>query len=316
MLHIFIILLKILGCLLLFLLALLLILLFTPVRYRFELRKREEEAFVAAARVSWFLRAVAFETEFRERALTYQLRVLWFKPFGNKEDHPPASEELQEDETGNTTIETAETPQEQEPSSYGEDRIEEGGQEEDTPDKKTGGDQAAVPDQKTDGDKESGEDKKAGRDKKSGKNKKAGKAPEKKEEKSPGRINRLKERIESIRSRISQIKDTYEELHGDLLIRKGLRALTSLLKHILPRRFKGWIRYGFDDPALTGYVTGLAATCRPCHMMHLEPDFQEQCFEADCSGSGLVRPIFLLALIVWLLLDKNVRRLISYIRHR
>ena len=124
--------------------------------------------------------------------------------------------------------------------------------------------------------------------------------------------------IESLCETIQEAEDLYDKLHGEALIRKAIKLLEKLLRHILPRKISGYMKFGFDDPALTGYATGFAATLYPVYGTNftIEPDFYEVCFKADCEGSGRIQLMYLLYLVIWLLIDKDVRRLIRYILKR
>ena len=133
------------------------------------------------------------------------------------------------------------------------------------------------------------------------------------------RLSAVGEKISAIGTKVSEgmekagnLRDTLEEYQIMELLEIGKNTLLSVLHHILPYYLKGWIRYGFDDPSLTGYVAGLGAVFYPRYYKNfsLEPDFQRVCFAGYCKGKGRIRLGFFLITLIRLLLKKEVRRLL------
>lgn len=296
MLHILVILLKILGCILLFLLALLLLILFTPFRYQFELKKEVETPLWGQARITWFLRAVVFSVAYINQALEYRLKIFGFQVLGNDPEFLEAKEEKRKRK--------AKKEAEKSKKKAGSDLKEKEElsaaslEEEATP--KEEAQKEEVPEEKASSNKSEGG---------SGDGKKTRKGLS---DINPGR------KLTGAMEKLKGLRSSYEEYHLGPVISRLWQAVRKLFSHILPRKLKGWMRFGFDDPAVTGYVTAFAASFYPLYgkRFRLQPDFQEKCFEADCLGKGLVRPVFLLYLIVWLLLDKNIRDLIKVWRNK
>ncbi|MBR0410002.1 MAG: DUF2953 domain-containing protein [Eubacterium sp.] len=300
MLHILVILLKILGCILLFLLALLLLILFTPFRYQFELKKEVETPLWGQARITWFLRAVVFSVAYINQALEYRLKIFGFQVLGNDPEFLEAKEEKRKrkakkeaEKSKKKAGSDLKEKEELSAASLEEKARKEEAPEEEAPEKE-------VPKEKASSNKSKGG---------SGNGKKTRKGLS---DINPGR------KLTGAMEKLKGLRSSYEEYHLGPVISRLWQAVRKLLSHILPRKLKGWMRFGFDDPAVTGYVTAFAASFYPLYgkRFRLQPDFQEKCFEADCHGKGLVRPVFLLYLIVWLLLDKNIRDLIKVWRNK
>ena len=319
MLHILVILLKILGYILLFLLALLLLILFTPIRYQFELKKEEDSPFFGQARVTWFLRAAAFSAAYIDQGLEYRLKIFGFQLLGNDPEFLEAKKEkrkrkakkeaekskkkagsdLKEREELSAASLKEESPEEVlKGESPEEEVLKEETSEEEAPEKE-------------------GSDKEAARGNTSGDKGQESAGKGKKTRKGLSGIN-PGQKLSGAMEKLKGLRSSYEEYHMGPVISRLWQAVRKLLSHILPRKLRGWMRFGFDDPAVTGYVTAFAASFYPLYgkRFRLQPDFQEKCFEADCLGKGLVRPVFLLYLIVWLLLDKNIRDLIKVWRNK
>ncbi|MBR5047356.1 MAG: hypothetical protein IKX76_03885, partial [Eubacterium sp.] len=132
------------------------------------------------------------------------------------------------------------------------------------------------------------------------------------------KFSKIGDKVSEGKDKAGKIRDTLEEYQVLDLMELGKETLLSILNHIFPYYLKGWIRYGFDDPALTGYVAGLGAVFYPRYYkdFSLEPDFQRVCFAGYCKGKGRIRLGFFLVILIKLLLKKEVRRLVHLLLKR
>jgi hypothetical protein len=66
------------------------------------------------------------------------------------------------------------------------------------------------------------------------------------------------------------------------------KYLPGLVKHIGPRRIKGYVHYGFGDPAKTGQITGYVSLLPFVYQKNfsLQPDFYNKVIEADVDMRG------------------------------
>ncbi|WP_349948212.1 DUF2953 domain-containing protein [Lacrimispora sp. BS-2] len=121
------------------------------------------------------------------------------------------------------------------------------------------------------------------------------------------------------------IKDKKDEIHAwisnkenqktvKLLFRQGKK----LIRHILPRRGKGNITFGFDDPYLTGQVLTYASVVYPlCHKhLNLYPVFDRTVFTAEGTFRGRIRTGTVLFIGSRMLFNKNFRRLLKGWLHK
>jgi hypothetical protein len=71
--------------------------------------------------------------------------------------------------------------------------------------------------------------------------------------------------------------------------------IRRVLKHILPR-IKGYVEFGMEDPAATGYLLGFLATLTGIKPkdLHIYGNFDKQMMDADINCKGRVRLIVLL----------------------
>ena len=74
------------------------------------------------------------------------------------------------------------------------------------------------------------------------------------------------------------------------------KRVIKIVKHILPRKLRGSIRFGTGDPCSTGKILGAAAMMYPIYGGHLsvEPVFEEKALEFDLYLRGRIRVITVL----------------------
>lgn len=69
----------------------------------------------------------------------------------------------------------------------------------------------------------------------------------------------------------------------------------KLIKHILPRKLKVNIRFGFSDPSITGRVLGLIyGFYGYVYKYKIYPDFENRVFEGEIQGKGQIKAVVLL----------------------
>jgi len=83
----------------------------------------------------------------------------------------------------------------------------------------------------------------------------------------------------------------------------------KFLFRIRPKKFLLKIRFGFEDPSVTGYVLAGLSMVYPLIGEHTDitPDFENKVLQGKLSARGKLRIIHLAVLILKLLADKNVR---------
>ena len=99
--------------------------------------------------------------------------------------------------------------------------------------------------------------------------------------------------------------------------RKLLKLLRSLLIHIRPKVLEGEAVIGFDDPALTGEVAGLAFAFAGVSggNVKITPDFQEKHLDGRIYAGGRVILGRLALLVLAGALDRNVRFVIGFFKN-
>ena len=121
------------------------------------------------------------------------------------------------------------------------------------------------------------------------------------------------------------IKDKKDEIYAWISNKENqktgkllFRQVKRLVRHILPRRGKGNITFGFDDPYLTGQVLTYASVIYPlCHKhLNLYPVFDQTVFTMEGTFRGRIRMGSVLLIGSRMLLNRNFRRLLKGWLHK
>ena len=274
--------LKIIGIILLvvlgLILALLLIILLVPLRYSFYFQANEKKL-IFGGKITWLIKLIQIFISYKEEELSCKVKVFIFTLFGDEKEEKKKPDALTEPEK------PVEKPQEAPIETSHEESLE-----------KPVDEQADQPAPEPVIETEE-EPKKKETEKKTKKKKKK----EQKPDKSEG---------ESWTQKVIDWKEELSTWPISVIVREVKRLVFDAIKHIFPRRISGYLRYGFDDPSLTGRVTGAAAGFYPLYgdKIRLYPDFMEKVLEGDLCGSGRIRMGYLLFLIIRALLVKEIRQ--------
>ncbi len=318
MLHILFILLKIIGILLAVALGLLLLVLWMPVRYSFQMDKKAEDPLEGQVKVTWFCSLFRMKASYIDKRFDYHIRIFGNQISGNQKeflDRKKRKEERKEEkrrkkEQASIREEAALPKQEDSSQRERKDPVRDkacGQEENEKPveNKACGQEEDEKPDENK-GCAEGESEKPAGQRKKERKKKKS--------RKNYGET--LRGKYASLRENADKLKNVYASCGGQELKEFFWKSIVQLARHVLPRRWKGYLHFGFDDPAVTGILTGFVAMVYPFGQtsFSLEPDFQQACFDAACQGRGRIHPGFFLWMAGRAVCNKNVRRLLKYIQ--
>lgn len=338
MIHILFMILKALGILLLVLLFLVLLIvctvLFLPFCYRAQVLK-EEEGFAcvkASGRVSWLFGAVALTASYEEQKPEAQILLFgasletWkrrLKKIRRGEASVPRTEE---NETENAPeAEKTDTVKKQMPQRDAE-------KTQKAPDQKEK--QQKVTAQKEQPEQEQEPD-----------------APKKSIlERFFGRIEYLPEKLLNLASRLLQTAFRLLELPFRLLekleqkIQAGRRlkrkwesvkkffrskmfreALLHAKKEVLyflkkaaPKKVTGTVRFGFNDPALTGETLGILGMIygKLPKDLSIQPDFEQEILQGDVRMKGSFQAVTAAGIALRLFRDQNLRKTIRHFKHK
>ena len=129
----------------------------------------------------------------------------------------------------------------------------------------------------------------------------------------PGRILKKVQQVlksaEHTKKSFGTLKAFIDRQETKGALRLVWKKAVHLGRHILPRKLKGYLSYGFSDPADTGYLLALLGALYPVYGDHVsvEPDFQQKKLEFSLQGSGRVYGIVVLVNGLQLFFDKNIQ---------
>lgn len=290
------------GVILLLLLLIVGIVLFVPIQYRMEGRKKEQDLY-AKAGISFFLRAVNVEASFEEKKMQMQIKIFgrtleqWKQTatkWKRKKKRDKAQKEQRQDGK------TRQNKKEEKPIIKKEDR------------------------EKicTEGQRQKKEEKVKNMAKMSETEKAEHPAEQKMSniEKSAKTIKRRMQKMtENLRNITEKVRHYYDLLREDSTKEAFYfcrSQLLWLLRKVAPRKMTGDVQFGTGDPAMTGQVMGMISVILPVYSyeIELEPDFEKKIFEGEVKVKGSVQT-WSFVVVAWRLWrNKNLRRVIKKFR--
>ena len=116
-------------------------------------------------------------------------------------------------------------------------------------------------------------------------------------------------KYEEVQGKIEMIKTFLSDQENQNTIRLIKRQIFRLLKHVLPKKMRGRIQFGFDDPATTGKILTYISPFYGWYAksVTIEPVFDEKVLEGELHLKGRIRAAALLWFVVRILLNKNFR---------
>lgn len=91
------------------------------------------------------------------------------------------------------------------------------------------------------------------------------------------------------------------------------KELIVLLKHIRPRKIRGYIHYGFEDPSVTGKILGVIymLSSGTHKNFQINADFEDKVLEGEVHFKGYVQ-IYVLLIIAWRLYkNENLKEVLE-----
>ena len=294
--------------------ALICLVLFVPVRYSAQVTTEGELS--VKARVTWLLHFVRFRADYTDSELKTELKIAWFTVFPKKQKEktdeqteiPPYESFLEEEPDLNTENDTYgpasdidieadfEAVQEEEPENKEALEMYEAAKKQPT--------QTSARDIRK-------RAKKAVRQEK--KRRKKGEDNDDifaEKDGSPTFFEKIRRIIAQVREKADlakQVKAAFDEVKTYIF---------KIVRHILPRKITGFIRFGFEDPSLTGKICAVIGVLYPVipEKLEIDPDFTQSVFEADVKISGRIMLFMVLLNALKILMNKKVRALIRKFR--
>lgn len=278
-------------CIIAFLLVVLLAVLFAPIRYRLYVEKEDgwkKENIHIRADISWLAGIIRVKARFFEPQIL-KVKVLFFTVFD-------LFKEKKEKRQSKKTLKRQKTDQKTEKSTVNEKpKVQNSAAEKVPPEEKAPAQDA---EEETAGTEETG------------------KSPSLRE-----RLEKIRYTICSIYDKIKAAKETagyYKELLQSEEFKSCLSFVTGktgkLLRHILPKRVRGYLLFGTGQPDQTGYILGMISIIRGMRgydKFHIEADFERQIVEGKIQCKGRIRLATVGILALQIYQKKELKELIS-----
>lgn len=129
----------------------------------------------------------------------------------------------------------------------------------------------------------------------------------------PGKILRGLEKISLTIHKICDKIDYWKNFLEDERTKSALRLVwqecKKLFSQILPRKIQGYVRFGMEDPSLTGEILAGLGMTYPLHKNQIQffPVFDRQVLEGEVQLKGRIYGITLVVIAVKLFFDKNIK---------
>lgn len=140
-------------------------------------------------------------------------------------------------------------------------------------------------------------------------------------------LDKIRNWIDGIKKKFQSISDTKQKLLSKVNlvkvflqneeniagIKKIFHSVKKILKQLLPKKIKGYVVFGLNDPCATGQALGILAMFYSCYgkSLVIEPDFTKQVLSADVYLKGYIQIITLCIIGIKVLIDANFRKLIK-----
>ena len=324
MLHIMLLILKIIGIILAVMLGILVLLicivLFVPVSYQGSAKcDGTAETLCGILKVSWMFRLLQFNAKYENGTLKYSVHIAWKKITGGishekttKEVHKEVQKEVQQE----TTNESPST-----------------GQVSDQKNQKVVQEPQKEPDQEAPKPEESISLKEKNR--KTNREETKDKTTEKAEEKTKATnhgfrkkavdlYNEIKCTIKNICDKLKVLLEKKDKVLGFIQDKNHIKALNKLkweafklLKRLCPKQFAVKVKYGFDDPSITGRVLAGLSMLYPFTEDHMEivPDFENKILMGRGKIQGRIYVIHFVCTVWNLIWCRQVRLLYKDVRN-
>ncbi len=327
MIHVLIMMLKIIGWLLLILIGLLLVVLgtvlFSPIRYRFDMEYHHK--LEGKAKITWFSHIISIDIEYQENRPHYQIRIFGIQIF------PKTKKKKQRKQ--NTRKKKVERKQKTSQTIGHLSPI----KEEDKKNEEKSLSSKEETQKEKNSIREIEKNKKQENKKQENKKEVQSTLLEKEEEKLPIIIeekrqkrNSFKKFLYSIPKKIQRILKKwkyllekiqyYRSFYKDEVTKRAIeftkKTLKKLCLHTLPRKFEGMIVFGTSDPALTGQILGILSIAMPFYKekLRLYPVFDESTFAFEVKGKGRIQIGYYVYLALRFWFQKDVKQVITRIR--
>lgn len=126
------------------------------------------------------------------------------------------------------------------------------------------------------------------------------------------KLDKIFRKIGGICRKIGAFADFFFDEKVQAFLSEIIGLVKKLIGHVLPKKLKGYVRFGLDDPGRTGRVLAAVAPFYPKYgkTFSVQPDFEDLVFEGDAELKGRVYLFYVAYIGLRAILNRNLKYVI------
>lgn len=134
-------------------------------------------------------------------------------------------------------------------------------------------------------------------------------------------LEKLEQKIQAGR-RLKRKWESVKKFFRSKMFREALlhakKEVLYFLKKAAPKKVTGIVRFGFDDPALTGETLGILGMIygKLPKDLSIQPDFEQEILQGDIRMKGSFQAVTAAGIALRLFRDQNLRKTIRHFKHK
>lgn len=134
-------------------------------------------------------------------------------------------------------------------------------------------------------------------------------------------LEKLEQKIQASR-RLKRKWESVKKFFRSKMFREALlhakKEVLYFLKKAAPKKVTGTVRFGFNDPALTGETLGILGMIygKLPKDLSIQPDFEQEILQGDVRMKGSFQAVTAAGIALRLFRDQNLRKTIRHFKHK
>lgn len=134
-------------------------------------------------------------------------------------------------------------------------------------------------------------------------------------------LEKLEQKIQAGR-RLKRKWESVKKFFRSKMFREALlhakKEVLYFLKKAAPKKVTGTVRFGFNDPALTGETLGILGMIygKLPKDLSIQPDFEQEILQGDARMKGSFQAVTAAGIALRLFRDQNLRKTIRHFKHK
>lgn len=134
-------------------------------------------------------------------------------------------------------------------------------------------------------------------------------------------LEKLEQKIQAGR-RLKRKWESVKKFFRSKMFREALlhakKEVLYFLKKAAPKKVTGTVRFGFNDPALTGETLGILGMLygKLPKDLSIQPDFEQEILQGDVRMKGSFQAVTAAGIALRLFRDQNLRKTIRHFKHK